>query len=116
MRTQLAFVAMLALGFLVGCAAEPVTDSQSTSRPTAEPSKVPAPAVATPEAHKVENVDAAGAAKLLAENDEAIILDIRTPGEFQRGHLKGAVNIDYRAEDYAEKLGGLDKEKTYLVH
>ena len=70
----------------------------------------------TPSAYNVENVDTASAAKLIAEDDGVIILDIRTPDEFQRGHLIGAVNIDYQADDYAEKLAELDKEKTYLVH
>ncbi len=112
---------MLALGLASGCTAEPSdAHSKSISQPTKEPSKesgTPGTTPdATPTAHQVENVDAASAAELIAGNDEVVILDIRTPAEFQRGHLKGAVNIDYRAEDYAEKLGELDKEKTYLVH
>ncbi len=94
---------MLALGLFFGCT------SKESGNPEATPD-------ATPKAHKVENVDAASAAKLIADNDGVIILDIRTPDEFQRGHLKGAVNIDYLAEDYAEKLAELDKEKIYLVH
>ena len=112
---------MLALGLSFGCTAE-TSDaaSKSNSQPTAELSEESANPEATPDAmpsaYKVENVDAASAAKLIAENDGVIILDIRTPAEFERGHLKGAVNIDYMAADYAEKLGELDKEKTYLVH
>jgi 3-mercaptopyruvate sulfurtransferase SseA len=121
MKIHLTLAAMLALGLSFGCTAE-TSDaaSKSNSQPTAElaaesgnPEATP---VSTPSAYNVENVDAASAAKLIAENDEVIILDIRTPAEFQSGHLKGAVNIDYLAEDYAEKLGELDKEKTYLVH
>ena len=101
------FVAILALGLSVSCTAEASDDE----------SKPPPKVVETPDtAPKVENVDAAGAVELIAENDGVIILDIRTPDEFKRGHLKGAINIDYRAEDYAAKIGELDKEKTYLVH
>ena len=44
------------------------------------------------------------------------ILDIRTPGEFQSGHLPNAVLIDFYSQAFAEKLSRLDKEKTYLVY
>ncbi len=117
MKIRLASVAMLVLGLSFGCTAETSdADSKSNSPSTVESGNPEATLDTTPSAYKVENVDAASAAKLIAENDGVIILDIRTPAEFQRGHLKGAVNIDYLAEDYAEKLGKLDKEKTYLVH
>ena len=112
MKIHLTSAAILALGLSFGCTAE-TSDADST---TVESENPEATLDTTPSAYKVENVDAASAAKLIAENDGVIILDIRTPAEFQRGHLKGAVNIDYLAEDYAEKLGELDKEKTYLVH
>ena len=115
MKMHLAAVAMFALGFPVGCTRE-AADSKPTSQPAQAPAKEPRTPDATPKKRGIESVDAAGAAKLIAENDGAIILDIRTPDEFQRGHLKGALNIDYKAADYAEKLGALDKEKTYLVH
>ena len=54
-------------------------------------------------------------AKLIAEK-KATILDIRTPDEFAAGHIPGAVNIDFLAEDFAKKLAALDKAKTYVVH
>ena len=101
---------MLALGLSVGCTAEA---SDVETQPPSKASKTPD---TTPKAQKVENMDAANAAKLIAENAGVIILDIRTPDEFSRGHLKGAVNIDYKADDYTDKLADLDKEKTYLVH
>ena len=33
-----------------------------------------------------------------------VVLDIRTPEEFATGHLSGAINIDYRADDFESKL------------
>ena len=44
------------------------------------------------------------------------LLDVRTPEEFAAGKIEGATNIDFRADDFATKLGKLDKTKTYLVH
>ncbi len=111
MKIHLTLAAILALGLAFGCTAE-TSDAASTSN--SQPTEA-APDT-TPSAYSVENVDTASAAKLIAEDDGVIILDIRTPAEFERGHLKGAVNIDYQADDYAEKLAELDKEKTYLVH
>lgn len=45
-----------------------------------------------------------------------VILDVRTPREFEEGHLRGAVNIDYHAEDFRERIDGLDRDRTYLVY
>lgn len=55
------------------------------------------------------------AAKLIAEK-KATVLDIRTPEEFQEGHIAGAVNIDFTEEGFAKKIAALDKSKTYIVH
>lgn len=45
-----------------------------------------------------------------------IILDIRTPGEYQSGHIKGATMIDYYSKSFVDEIGRLDKEKSYLVY
>ena len=44
------------------------------------------------------------------------ILDIRTPGEFQSGHLAKSILIDFHSEDFADQLRRLDKEKTFLIY
>ncbi|MCB9798258.1 rhodanese-like domain-containing protein [Candidatus Nomurabacteria bacterium] len=49
-------------------------------------------------------------------NNDLIILDVRTPDEFVRGHIEGAVNIDYFSDDFQDKLVcTLDKESKLLV-
>ncbi len=50
------------------------------------------------------------------EDPNFVVLDIRTPQEFQMGHLPGAINIDFYAPDFEEQLDRLDKTKTYLVY
>lgn len=47
---------------------------------------------------------------------DAVILDIRTPQEFNQGHLENAINIDYYADDFEDKIAALDPNQTYLVH
>ena len=44
------------------------------------------------------------------------ILDIRTPGEFQSGHLPDAILVDFYSQTFADQLNHLDKKKTYLVY
>lgn len=49
-------------------------------------------------------------------NTGFVVLDIRTPQEFQDGHIEGAVNIDYRSPTFGADLDRLDKTKTYFVY
>ncbi len=51
------------------------------------------------------------------ESDSAfVILDVRTPDEFNAGHLRNAVNMDFRSPNFAANLEKLDRTKTYLVY
>ena len=45
-----------------------------------------------------------------------VILDVRTPGEFQAGHAPGAVNIDFYSPDFQQKLSELDKDSSYFIY
>ena len=47
---------------------------------------------------------------------DVVLLDVRTPKEFQDGHIQGALLLDYYSSDYVERLKGLDREKTYLIY
>lgn len=73
------------------------------------------PAPAGTNVTEVVHVDAAGAAKLLAEGG-VLVVDVRTPGEYAGGHIAGATNIDFNAADFKQRLAGLDPGKTCLVH
>ncbi len=43
----------------------------------------------------------------------AIILDVRTPGEYKSGHIKGSKNIPL--QELSRKLNSLDKKKTIIT-
>ena len=45
-----------------------------------------------------------------------VVLDVRTPEETAAGMIAGAEELDFRAPDFQEKLGKLDRNKTYLVY
>lgn len=42
------------------------------------------------------------------------LLDVRTPGEFAQGHIKGAINIPY--DQLNKHLASLDKETEIVVY
>ncbi|MEM6770978.1 MAG: rhodanese-like domain-containing protein [Bacteroidota bacterium] len=48
--------------------------------------------------------------------DNTVLLDVRTPGETARGIIDGAIEMDFRATNFAEQLKNLDPSKTYLVY
>ena len=73
----------------------------------------------TAEALQYQNVSADSAYALMqrnADNPDFVVLDVRTPGEFESGHLENAIMIDFRDSDFEEKAAALDKNKTYLMH
>lgn len=45
-----------------------------------------------------------------------VLLDVRTPEEYSAGHLKGAVNIDFRNPEFGMKLDSLDHDKQYELY
>lgn len=45
----------------------------------------------------------------------AVVLDVRTEGEFSEGHIPHAINMEI-GEMSEEEIEKLDKEKTYLLY
>ncbi|WMX16357.1 MULTISPECIES: rhodanese-like domain-containing protein [unclassified Aureispira] len=54
--------------------------------------------------------------KAMAENDNVVLLDVRTPGEVAQGKIEGAVAIDFFADDFQTQVSALDKDKNYFVY
>ena len=88
----------------------------STVAQTSQVTSVAKDASAMPAAVEIRDIETADVVQLISQDDSVVILDIRTPGEFSQGHIKGAVNIDYLAGDFATKLAALDRDKTYVIH
>ena len=51
-----------------------------------------------------------------AGSGELVVLDVRTQEEYDRGHLARVEHIDFYHKDFKHRLGGLDRDKTYLVY
>jgi len=55
-------------------------------------------------------------AQKLKATKNAQLLDVRTPEEFQSGHLDNAVNVDWYEDDFAQKAAKYDKSKPVFVY
>ena len=65
---------------------------------------------------EVVSLEAKDFKQSLEANPDAVILDVRTPPEVAEGVITGAINIDYNAPDFSEKIAALDKSKQYYVY
>ena len=53
----------------------------------------------------------------LAANEEVQLLDVRTPKEYEAGHIGGAVNINYFDEDFLSQVEQrFDKGKPVMLY
>ncbi len=53
--------------------------------------------------------------EFLSSND-ILLVDVRTLQEFSSGHIKNAINIDFKSSDFAEKVQKLDTTKTLVIY
>jgi len=60
----------------------------------------------------ISNVDAAGAQSAI--DSGAQVIDVRTPGEYQMGHIPGAVNVP--VDTLEAQAQSWDKDATYVVY
>lgn len=65
----------------------------------------------------VRAVPVASAADLFENQpDDLVVLDVRTPDEFEAGHLEGAVLIDFYEADFQSRIAELDRDVPYLLY
>lgn len=53
--------------------------------------------------------------KMLAAGEDISVIDVRTEEEVAEGMIPGAVNINIFNPDFVQKVGQLDKNKTYVM-
>ncbi len=64
---------------------------------------------------RAELLDAAEFTELISDPD-VVVIDVRTPVEYQQGHLRDALLIDISSQDFADKVSQLDPKKTYALY
>jgi phage shock protein E len=102
MLVRMLAVAMVLGGAISGC-------TQNSGTPAGQGVAPPSPA------RPYVNIDA-NQFEALSKQPNAVILDVRSPGEYADGHLKNAVNLDVNSPDFDERAARLDKSKVYVVH
>lgn len=60
-------------------------------------------------------LEAPQAQTLLKQKPDLMLLDVRTPEEFQQGHINQAQNVDFY-QNFGDQLSKLDKKREYLVY
>jgi phage shock protein E len=64
----------------------------------------------------INNISGEEFQRLMREEDNALILDVRTPGEFAMGRIPGARNIDISGRDFSAAVDALDRDATVLLY
>lgn len=49
-------------------------------------------------------------------SEDVILLDVRTDSEVAEGMIEGAIQIDYRKDNFRDEVAKLDSSKTYVVY
>lgn len=52
----------------------------------------------------------------LKETPQMVILDVRTPREYNNGHLKDAKLVDFYQDDFKQQIAKLPQGQPYLVY
>lgn len=52
----------------------------------------------------------------LKKTPDALVLDVRTPEEFNGGHLENAVNVDWNGNGFDSWSGKIDKEANIFIY
>lgn len=111
MKPVLQIALPLGLGLslaLAGCADEtPQSSADTASEASAE---------AAPALSNIRDVSVQEATTLLSGEEGAVVLDVRTPAEYDAGHIDGAVNANFLGDDFVAAIAELDRDATYVLH
>ena len=61
-------------------------------------------------------IDVNAAKELVAKHENVVIMDVRTPVEYEMSHITGSVNVNVQDESFEDMVVALDPSKTYIVH
>lgn len=53
---------------------------------------------------------------LIKSEKEVVLIDVRTPDEFNGGHIKGALHMNIYDADFEARLKELDRDKEYVIY
>jgi phage shock protein E len=50
------------------------------------------------------------------DNQEAVLVDVRTPAEFEAGHIQNTQHADFLSGQFEKEMQHWDKDKTYYIY
>ena len=114
-------LAVSALAGAAGCAAEAAPAPPAAAAPSSAVATAPAPnASAGAAAPAPLPARDPVVARRLVEEERALLIDVRTPGEFAAGNIPGAINIPVEALegrlDEVKRLFGADPARPIVVY
>jgi rhodanese-related sulfurtransferase len=56
------------------------------------------------------------ASQIQSKGDSVLVVDVRTPEEYQSGHIAGAISVDYRGSAFASEVAKLPKDKPVYIY
>ena len=65
---------------------------------------------------KVEKLDAKTFSEKISVSSDVQLLDVRTPGEYEKQRIGNAKNIDWNGSDFEKKVATFDKSKPIYVY
>ena len=63
-----------------------------------------------------QSINANELQEALKKDRKAQLIDVRSPGEFQSGHIPKSKNINVMAPGFKNQIESLDKTNTYYVY
>jgi rhodanese-related sulfurtransferase len=64
----------------------------------------------------LENLDSQSFADKINSNENAVVIDVRTPMEYNEGHLYGSLLININDSSFTIEIEKLDKSKDYFIY
>lgn len=63
-----------------------------------------------------KDISASEFQEAIKNNPDAIVIDVRTPGEVMEGVIPGAIHMDIMGGRFREEVDQLDKTRPYYVY
>lgn len=64
----------------------------------------------------VRVVEPGAALELLGDGSDRVLIDVRTPEEYDEAHLDGALLIDFYRDDFEAAISELDRDQPYVIY
>ena len=68
------------------------------------------------EIKEIEPKDAFTILEKNRDDPDYVVMDVRTPEEYDDGHVEDALLLNIKSKDFEDELEGMDKNKKYFVY